>query len=356
MRRFLMLLGAAAVGGVLIPLVPAAAQFEALHHRDFGSVRARIWVEGEQDEFRRGDRVRLRFAVSEDAHVAVVHIDTEGNLDFLFPATPWDDDYVRSGRTYSLPQRGFGASWVLREPAGIGYFYVIASPEPLDYSHFRGRGGGLWDWSYAGRRVTGDPFWALEELTRLLVAGRGYAPYAADYYTYYVGGRHRYPAYACADRLDRGGWGWSPYFGACDRLDGFLREYPYYYDTQRYRGNRWEYLRGLERSAPRHGFKEPVGVDRRGERWQVVRPPVREGPRARPVPPAQRRNPRGEPRVVPPRRRPVLERRPAQRDDGESPRVRRPPPRREDTRGGNGEPPRRPRPVQNPSVRGGSSG
>lgn len=224
-------------------------------------VGARIWLENEPDYFRRGDRMDVGFSVSDDAYVAVVHVDSDGNLDFVYPESPWDNEFIRGGRMHRLSPRG-GTGWMVRGRPGIGYFYIIASPQPLDFSYFRGRSGSPWDWGYAGRAVHGDPFIAFDQIARMLLSP--YAPYVFDYYSYYVEGLHRYPTYACSSNRYDYGWGWTPSYGACGQLDYFLRDHPYYYDTRRYRGDRQGYLREYDRLDPRHGYKE--APDRRPAR------------------------------------------------------------------------------------------
>lgn len=280
-------------------------------------VEARVWVENERDYFRRGDRLQIRFSASHDAYVALVHIDPEGNLDFIHPATPWDDEYVRGGHVYTLPRGGAASGWPVRGSAGIGYLYLLASAEPLDFSYFRGGRGAPWDWSYAGRAVRGDPFFALHQLTRMLLPGWGYAPYAVDYFGYHVGGRHRYPRYACSDFGWDRGWGWTPMYGHCDRLDRFLLEDPYYYDPVRYRGDRWRYYRDYERLDPRHGYKEDPQRGARGFAPQRSR----SGDVGRAEPPPVRDD-EPERNVLPPARRPTLERRPSGREPSETPAAR----------------------------------
>lgn len=301
------------------------------------SIRARLWVDGERDFYRGGDRLRLRFSTSRDAHVALIHVDPDGRLEILFPSSPWESDLVRGGRTHSLP-RAYQAGLPVHGRSGIGYIYLIASPVPLDYRHFSsGRGGG-WDWSYAGRNVIGDPFWAMEQITRLMVPE--YAPYGSDYYSYYVGGRHQYPTYACADgyRGTRGGWGWSSSYGSCSRLDLFLRQHPFYYDARRYRGDRRGHLaRAYGPPAVQHRYKE-APVSRAGARapgqptYRAPEQPRREQGRASSTddrapavrqparrPPAARQPQRSaEPRQSPPaqRQRPTLERRSPPRPSG----------------------------------------
>lgn len=227
---------------------------------------ARVWVEDERDSFRRGERMRINFSTSADAYVAVVHIDPSGQLEFLYPASPFDEEYAYAGRVYSLPYRrgAMSGGMLVRGGPGIGYLYVVASPVPLDYGYFRGRGGGYgWDWSYGGQAVHGDPFWAFEQITRYLVPEWGYAPVAVDYFSYHVEGRHRYPAYACSPWQSRSGWGWGygmgytpSYYGACDRLDYYLRDNPHYFDAVRYRTDRRSYFRDYGARDPQHRYKE----------------------------------------------------------------------------------------------------
>jgi hypothetical protein len=281
---------------------------------------ARIWVDNDRDYFRRGDRLRINFSTSANSYVAIVHVDPDGYLEFLYPSSPWDAEFVRGGRVHSVDRAGWSNGLVVRGTGGIGYLYVIASPVPLDYTRFSAGSG--WDWSYAGRSVSGDPFWAMEQITRTLLPGWGNVPYAADYFTYYVGGVHRYPSYACSSRGYSDGWGWgyssawSSYYGSCDRLDYFLRDNPYYFDSRRYRGDRRVYYdryRDYRDWDPRHGYKtDPaVNTQRAGARIQTA-PQSAERARVAPVTgtsaptsrPAQRAEPArpiSEPRTVAPR-------------------------------------------------------
>ncbi|MQA89372.1 MAG: DUF4384 domain-containing protein [Gemmatimonas sp.] len=215
-------------------------------------IDARVWIDRSPDSFRPGDPLDVRFSLSEDAYVAIVHIDPNGYLDFVYPSSPWDEDYVRGGRTHTLAFRR-GSAWRAQSP-GIGYFYILASPTPLDFGTFRSGAGSPWDWRYAGRVVRGDPFLALQQISRLLRWPS--TPWVGDYFSYQVGGVHRYPRYACSDRYYDSGWGWTPNYGSCGRMVYFLQDRPYYYDTRRYRGDRREYLRRYDRYDPLHGFKE----------------------------------------------------------------------------------------------------
>lgn len=244
MQRIITALGFLLVVGVAFLPQPIAAQ-----------VAARVWVEGTPDYFRRGDRMNVSFSVSDDSYVAVVHIDTDGNLDFAFPASPWDNEFVRGGVVHSVRPRGTSGDWTIRTRPGIGYFYILASPTPLDFSYFRGRTGSPWEWGYAGRVVHGDPFLALDQLARLLLPSSTYSRYAYDFYSYHVDGIHRYPAYSCSSQYYDSGWGWYPSYGSCSSQELFLRQNPNYYDTRLYRGDRRQVIGRYESIDPRHGYK-----------------------------------------------------------------------------------------------------
>jgi hypothetical protein len=233
--------------------------------------QADIWVENESEYFRRGDRMNVRFSVSEDSYVAVVHIDSDGNMDFVYPASPWDNEYVRGRQIHNVSARQANG-WTVRGRPGIGYFYILASPTPLDFSYFRGRNGSPWEWGYAGRAVHGDPFLAFDQVARMLLPRWPNSQYADNYYGYNVDGLHRYPTYACSNQRYDSGWGWNPSYGSCDRMDYFLRDDPYYYDTRRYRGDRDVYLREYRQLDPRHGFKEDPEAPARGVTPSSSRP------------------------------------------------------------------------------------
>jgi hypothetical protein len=319
-------------------------------------LEARLWVEDDREIFQRGDRMRVRFRSSHDAYIAVVHIDTDGRLDLVFPESDWDSELVRAGQTYTLPRGGWDSFWTVRERPGIGYFHLIASSQPLNVRALR-RPSAL-DRSFVGLggEVRGDPFWVLDRVTRLLVGSAQYGRVAVDTYGYQVGGRHRYPAYVCTDAYGVDYWDAGSYYGSCDRVVRLLRSEPQYYDTRRYRGDRSVYYRSAE-PAVRHGFKEPPTRDRSVESMGVtnrpatpsrapaaapggavpLRPtPTRPQPRNEPQPPAGREPaarpaPRPEPQARPSEERPRLERRPAERQPAARPspprEEERPPPR-----------------------------
>jgi len=293
---------------------PAVGESPPFASHAFGQAPpVRIWVEQGTDLFYPGDPVDLRFRTAEDAYVAIFHLDTDGNLDLVYPQSVWDQTIVRGQRIYSVTRPG--RRFVLSLAPGIGYFYAVASPFPLDLRAVQARGGSRADGFGIGRAVRGDPFWALEQLTHLMVRDTRFGSYSADLFSYHVGGRHHFPSFACYDAFRSGLGDRYSYYPSCDRLRRLLVTYPYYYDTRRYRGDRAVYLREMRDLAPQHGFKEQPGralPPTRGADPRGLERPVPRGRGAVPVlPQAERVEP--EP-ATPARARPTLERRPAQRE------------------------------------------
>lgn len=330
----------------------------------------RVWMDGERDIYRIGDRSRVLVRTDRDAYVAVLHIDTDGNVEVLFPSSPGDEGYLRGGRAYSVRPRG--SQYVsMRGGYGIGYVFAVASNEPLDNRVLRDlhyRRAGSWDPNY---NVYGDPFRAMERYERMLVGDWGWGEHDSDYYTYHVGRRYTHPRYACYDSY--GSWygSRSVYYDSCDRVRVLLVQVPYYYDTRYYRGDRRVYYaRGngyygngyyddrYRRTQPTHGYKERTDVreESRGYSRRPA-PPASRGAgtyttQREGEPPQQQ-----EPRVVrPERQRPTFERRSPEPSESRRPEPRTetrreaPPERRSEPRR-ESPPPRQPSSDNAPSER-----
>jgi hypothetical protein len=238
-------------------------------------LRVSVWAEGGRDLYRSGDPLRIAFRTTEPAYVAIVHITPDGELDFLYPRSPWDRGYASARRNYSLYTGRSG--WRIRGVDGIGYVYAIASRRPLDFRAFRDRHGGGWWFADYGRTVRGDPYYVFDRVADLLVPHDAFGgDYVDDLYVYHVGSRrHRYPRYACYDGYGYGGgfssyWG-SSYYYSCDALLRLLVVHPGYYYSRR--PPRGVYLSGPVRSDPRYRFKEPAS-GRSGRTGTVIRPGV----------------------------------------------------------------------------------
>lgn len=250
---------AAAAPAPALLLDADAAVLEAATAAQSGGVQ--VWMD--RDLFGLGDRMRVRVRTDRDAYLAVFHIDTNGDVDVIFPRYDGDDGWVQGGRTLNLGSRG-GVNLNVRGGYGMGYVMAVALDEPLEMWRvrdlYRPR---LASWD-GDRSIYGDPFYAMDEIVRAVVPEPSYGFESVDYYTYHVGNRrYDYPRYACYDGY--GDWYHDSrydYYGRsrCDRVRVILVHRPYYYDTYRWRGGRRpyydRYYYRTARNRPLHGYKE----------------------------------------------------------------------------------------------------
>jgi hypothetical protein len=262
---------AAAAPAPALMLDAEASVLAAAKAAQSGGVR--VWVDNHRDFFRYSDRLRVRVRSEHDGYLAVFHIDTNGDVDILYPRSEADDGWVERGRTLTLGSRGRYDHLNVRGGDGVGYVLAVALEEPLELWRvrdlYRPRFAG-WD---ADRSIYGDPFYAMDEIVRAIVPETSYGYESVDYYTYHMGRRYDYPRYACYDGY--GDWYHDSrysYYGhsRCDRVRVILINRPWYYDTYRWRGSRRtyydRYYYRTARSRPLHGYKE---------RTESLAPPAR---------------------------------------------------------------------------------
>lgn len=213
----------------------------------------RLWFRGD-NLFRRGDNADLYFQTDEDAYVIVVRIDTDGRMNLLSPSHPDDYQLARGGRTYHVPGYDRGSFHVADDP-GMGYVFALASWEPWDLDRV-GYGSGPYRW--AGHRIHGDPFTAVQDFADDLLDDR-YGYYAMDHVAYYVDRRYEYPRYLCYDCHGYRSYAhWNPYIYRCVNFRIVIFNDPFYYPYRYSRGSRVIYVRDTRR--PRYEFKDATRV------------------------------------------------------------------------------------------------
>jgi len=214
----------------------------------------RLWFRGD-NLFRRGDAADVYFRTDDDAYVMIVRVDTDGRLDILSPTHRDDDQLARGGRTYHVPGYSRGSFHVSDDP-GMGYVFAVASWEPFDLERVGyGRSGA---YRYAGQRIHGDPFTAVQDLADDLLDDR-YGYYAMDHVAYYVDRRYEYPRYLCYDCHGYRSYAhWNPYAYRCVNFRMVIYNDPFYYPYRYSRGSRVIYVRDPRR--PRYEFKDAVRV------------------------------------------------------------------------------------------------
>ena len=238
------------------------------------ALEARVWLDRDPT-LQRGDRVRIYYRVDQNAYVAIFHIDSNGTARMVFPSSPQEAHFARGGRDYRVLFPG-SSFWLVDDDPGVGYFFIVASPEPFDfrqfgYTHYSGG----WDLSQAGSQVYQDPYLAMDDYVAALVPDWEYLPYALDFTEYHVDGHYDYPRFLCYDCHNyQPYYSWNPYRYTCTDYRVVIYSSPYFYPTSRYLGTRVVYSQPL-RGVAHYGFKERA-VGEPGTPQVVVRntPPV----------------------------------------------------------------------------------
>jgi uncharacterized membrane protein YgcG len=237
------------------PDTPSLLAAQAAPQQDDGlqrGVDVRVWTEDERDAFNSGDRTRVFVRTNAGAYVAVLHIDTSGNLEVLFPSSPYEDGFLQARRMYSLPS-GYSQSWTVRGAPGLGYVFAVASDQPLELRSIRSLFGRQ---ASGGEHVVyGDPYASMQRIARLLVPDWTYVGHAVDWYGYSLGGRFTHPRYACYDSYGSWYYGRGQQYDSCDRVRLTLRDDPNYYDTRYHRADRRIYADTRDGGGDTHGYK-----------------------------------------------------------------------------------------------------
>lgn len=251
-------------------VAPAVAQESQGAVQDT-TMEARIWLDrGDDPVLHRGDGVRIYYRVNADAYVAIFHIDTDGSLTLLYPRSPGEDDFTRADRDYRLlfPSSSF---WYVDEYPGKGYFFLVASSQPLDFDDYGYSSyDHAWNLSEVGQSVYTDPYVAMDDHVTHLIPDWQSIPYALDFTSYDVGSAYAYPRFMCYQCHGyRSFTSWDPYAYGCSAVRVVIWNDPYYSHGYGYRGTRVVLARS-HYGIPRYRFKKRMP----GDSWlPIVRTP-----------------------------------------------------------------------------------
>jgi hypothetical protein len=196
---------------LLLPGLVAAGPIEP-------SPRVTIWTNRKDDLFARGDRMTVFVRTDVDAYVTVFRVNTDGHARVLFPAHPFDDNYLRGVAAHAVPGTHAGHTLRVQEYPGEGFLFAVVTLDPIAFRPFaRGR---EWDYHALGlaSRVTGDPYVLFSDLLAALIP-ESYPDYGWAVTPYHVGARHDYPRFLCYQcHAYVSPAVWNPYAHSCIRI------------------------------------------------------------------------------------------------------------------------------------------
>lgn len=170
---------------LIASVVPVTAQVDD-GRQLADSLEASIRLDrGEGTTVEAGDEVRIYYRVSADAYVAIFRVNTEGRVDLLMPQHPNADVFASGGREYRLLLEE-GRQWAVADAPGEGSFFMIASPEPLDFTSFLFDSDTGWDLTGAGSVAYEDPYEAIDDYVIAVLPDWDRVAYALDFEPYEV--------------------------------------------------------------------------------------------------------------------------------------------------------------------------
>ena len=204
------------------------------------NIDVEVWTDrGDDAVYQAGEAMRVKVRTSADAYLLVYEIDTDGDVNLLYP---WKrgSGRVEARRTLRLPPDESDHQLVVEQETGQGFLVAVASEQPFrDLPWFlrpfdpqaasvgyegAPEGQDVEEGFDEDGRIVGDPYVAMERIRRRVMSDPGDTErFATAYSTYYVHEQVRYPRYLCNDchRPNRWAWwpGFDPYYAHCSVMD-----------------------------------------------------------------------------------------------------------------------------------------
>jgi hypothetical protein len=225
---------------MLLLALPEAARAQELGAvgESYPSMSVRI---PDRDVYHRRDPIPVSFQSDRDGYVTVLRVDTDGRVRILFPADPYDDNFVRGGREYRVPNPyGYDVehAFAVDDYPGVGYVFAVVSLDAFDYRPYMRNAH--WDYRTLGidGRITGDPYVALSEIVEYMLPP-GYVTYGFDVAPYFVETRYEYPRFVCYDCHAYTAYPvWDPYRDWCGTFKLVIYDDPGWYPATVYPARR----------------------------------------------------------------------------------------------------------------------
>ena len=207
----------------------------------FAKLDVEIWNDrGDDAVYQPGDAMHLKVRTSADAYLLVYELDTQGNVNLLYPLKR-GTGYIQGKDTFKLPEDVTQDQLVVENETGQGFLVAIASSQPFNDLPWylrpfdpQAASVGYADDPEAKKqdeegfdengRAVGDPYVVMERIRRrVLSTPEDMESFGTAYSTYYVHEQVRYPRYVCNDCHRPGAWSWwagfDPYYTHCSVVD-----------------------------------------------------------------------------------------------------------------------------------------
>lgn len=105
-----------------------------------------LWTNHEDGEYFEGDNIVIKYRSNHDAFVAIYSIDSRGRVNLLFPSEAQEDNFIRAGVSYRLPDGYDDYDLIVSGPEGIESIQIIASRERFPIPNWFESSDILFDW------------------------------------------------------------------------------------------------------------------------------------------------------------------------------------------------------------------
>jgi len=132
---------------------------------------------GDDATYYDGESIFISFRSEEDAYVVVYDVDTDGEINLVFPSEGDEDIFIKANKTYQIPEDD-DFSFKVKGPEGKEYLCMVASKKPLNLPDILGKEGE----SYS---IKGDMKKAIKKINEEIL-GEVSGEYSIDICHFYV--------------------------------------------------------------------------------------------------------------------------------------------------------------------------
>lgn len=118
------------------------------------TVQVDLWLDKQcGSPYYTGEKALIYFSTDADGYVTLYDIDTQGNVNVIFPNRNTPDNFVKAGQTYQIPAREADYDLIVEGPEGTEYIDAVASTNVrYHWNYQQGEPRWLQDWGIQQRK------------------------------------------------------------------------------------------------------------------------------------------------------------------------------------------------------------